>query len=109
MAKQINIKYKDVDYTLEFTRKSIEKLEKTGFVLSDIESKPMTTLPRLFNGAFLAHHPFIKSELTDEIFDHISDKERLLVNLVEMYSEPIIALISEPADDEKNVEWGASW
>ena len=54
MAKTIKFSYKGVDYTLEFTRKSIEIMEHKGFVLSDISEKPMTILPTLFRGAFLA-------------------------------------------------------
>lgn len=109
MAKTITIKYEDKEYTLEFTRKSIEKLENQGFRVSEIEAKPVSTLPKLFNGAFLAHHPFVKKDLTDEIFEKMKNKEDLLARLAEMYSEPIVALMEEPEVNEGNVDWGASW
>ncbi len=109
MAKTITFKYEDKEYTLEFTRKSIEKMEKMGFKISELEVKPVSTLPQLFNGAFLVHHPFIKRELTDEIFSKMTNKEELLVKLAEMYSEPIVSLMVDPEVNEGNVSWGASW
>lgn len=36
MAKVINFTYKDVDYTLEYTRKTLEKMEADGIVLASI-------------------------------------------------------------------------
>ena len=60
MAKQLCIKYNDKEYTLEYTRKSIELMERRGFKISDIQDKPVTTLTALFAGAFLAHHKFVK-------------------------------------------------
>jgi hypothetical protein len=110
MAKTITFTYKDCEYTLEYTRKSIETMERQGFVVSDIEAKPMTILPALFAGAFLARHRFVKKEVIDEIFSKITNKSEFIQKLAEMYSEPISALIDEPDEkDEGNVEWGASW
>jgi hypothetical protein len=109
MAKQITFVYEGKEYTLEFTRKSIETMEKQGFIASEITEKPMSTLPTLFAGAFLAHHKFVKRELIDEIFDKLTNKQELIGKLAEMYNEPIIALMDEPPEDEGNVKWGASW
>ena len=74
MAKTLSFTYKDKDYTLEFTRRTIQQMERNGFVASDIETKPMTTLPDLFAGAFLAHHRFEKREVIDEIYSHLTNK-----------------------------------
>lgn len=109
MAKTITIKYEGVEYTLEFTRKSIETMERQGFVIGDIKTKPMTTLPTLFAGAFLAHHRFIKRDVVEVIFEKISDKENFLEKLTEMYAEPLEALMDEPEESEGNLTWGASW
>lgn len=109
MAKTINLTYKGVDYTLEYTRKSIETMERQDFVISDIKSKPMSTLPTLFAGAFLAHHRFVKRDVIDAIFEKITDKEKFLEKLTEMYVEPIEALMEEPEESEGNLTWGASW
>lgn len=109
MAKTIEFNYKGVDYKLEFTRKSIETMERQGFKASEITEKPMSTLPALFAGAFLAHHRFAKAAVVDEIFSKLSNKQELIGKLSEMYNEPILAMIDDPADEEGNVEWGASW
>jgi len=75
MAKQIRFEYDGKEYTLEFTRKSIETMERQGFIASDIADKPMTTLPALFAGAFLAHHRYVKKELVDEIYSKMTNKQ----------------------------------
>ena len=105
MAKQIKFVFKDKGYTLEYTRKSVETMEKRGFKLSDISDKPMSVLPDLFAGAFLAHHKFEKREVIDEIFTGLRNRDELFSTLVDMYNEPIVALMSEPNDDEGNVNW----
>jgi hypothetical protein len=107
MAKQIRFEYEGVPYTLEYTRKSIEMMEKQGFVASEIAEKPLSTLPALFAGAFYAHHRFVKRDTIDAIFSKLSDKEGLIAKLAEMYNEPIEALFDEPK--EGNVKWEASW
>src|SRR5690606_28556070 len=109
MAKQIRITYDGVDYTLEFTRKSIEIMERNGFVISEVFEKPMTTLPALFAGAFLAHHRFVKRDVIDKIYDSLPNKQDLISKLAEMYNEPIEALFEEPKESEGNVSWEASW
>lgn len=109
MAKQINFEYEGNEYTLEFTRKSIEQMERQGFVASEITEKPMLTLPALFAGAFLAHHRYLKREIIDKIFDKFTNKQELIGKLAEMYNEPILALMDEPEESEGNIQWGASW
>lgn len=109
MSKQLNFTYQGKDYCLEYTRKSVEVLEKSGFVASDIKDKPMTTLPALFAGAFLANHRFVKQEVIDEIFSKMTNKSELIGKLAEMYNEPIMTLIDEPEDAEGNLDWTASW
>lgn len=109
MAKQLRFTYKDKEYCLEFTRRSVETMEKNGFVASDISDKPMTTLPALFAGAFLANHRYIKSEVVNEIFSKMTNKSELIGKLAEMYNEPIMALVDEPDENEGNLDWTASW
>ena len=109
MSKQLEFTYEGNKYTLEFTRKSIEQMEKSGFVVSDITTKPMTVLPALFAGAFLAHHRFVKPTVIDAIFSKLTNKEDLIGKLAEMYNEPIMALMDEPEEAEGNVDWTASW
>ncbi len=109
MAKQIRFTYDGVDYTLEFTRKSIEIMERNGFVITEVFEKPMTLLPTLFAGAFLAHHRSTKREVIDKIYESMPNKQELITKLAEMYNEPIEALLEEPGDEEGKVKWEASW
>ena len=109
MSKQLKFSYKGTDYTLEYTRRTVEQMEREGFVAEEIRTKPMTMLPTLFAGAFKAHHKFVKAEVIDEIFSKMSNKGELIGKLAEMYNEPIMALVDEPAEDEGNVDWTQSW
>lgn len=109
MSKQINFEYKNKQYTLEFTRRSVQEMEREGFRVDDIAEKPMTALPTLFAGAFKANHRFVKRELTDEIYEAMPDKEKLIGRLAEMYNEPIQTLLTEPEESEKKVDWKATW
>mgnify|MGYP001284763793 CR=1 FL=1 len=109
MAKKIFFVHDGKEYTLEYTRKSIEIMERQGFNVNDISEKPMTTLPALFAGAFLANHKWVKKDVIDEIYSRMENKQDLLQKLTEMYNEPIEALFEEPKESEGNVSWEASW
>lgn len=109
MSKQLRFTYEGKDYCLEYTRKSVETMERNGFIASDIENKPMTILPALFAGAFLANHRFVKQDVIDGIFAKMRNKGELIGKLSEMYNEPIMTLIDEPEESEGNLDWTASW
>ena len=109
MAKQLRFTYQDKEYILEFTRRSVEIMERKGFVASDIETKPVTVLPALFAGAFLAHHKYEKPEVIEAIYSKLTNKQELIGKLAEMYNEPIKALVDEPEESEGNLDWTASW
>lgn len=107
MSKQLRFNFEDKEYILEYTRKSVEVMERAGFKASEFMDKPMTYLPMLFAGAFRAHHPSVKQEVIDRIFAKLKNKGELLNKLTDMYNDPIMALMEEP--DEGNVEWTTSW
>ena len=109
MAKQLIFTYEGKEYTLEFTRRTVAEMEKKGFIASDITDKPMTTLPALFAGAFLAHHRFVKGDVIDNIYSKLTKKEDLIGKLAEMYNEPILTLVEEPEEAEENLDWTATW
>lgn len=110
MAKQLTFTYDGKDYTLEFTRRTVAEMEKKGFIASDITDKPMTMLPALFAGAFLAHHRFVKEDVINDIYSKLTNKEDLIGKLAEMYNEPIMALVEEPDENtEGNLDWTATW
>ena len=109
MSKQLNFEYKGTKYTLEFTRRTVEQMEREGFVADDIKAKPVTMLPTLFAGAFKAHHKFVKPDVIDEIYSKMTNKADLIGKLAEMYNEPIMALIDEPVESSENLTWTQSW
>ncbi len=109
MNKTIQVEYQGKEYTMEFTRKSVETMEKSGFVASNINDKPMTTLPALFAGAFLANHRYVKQEVIDAIFAKMTNKGELIGKLAEMYNDTLNALVDEPDENEGNLNWTASW
>ena len=87
MSKQLNFVYKDVEYTLEFTRRTVEQMEREGFVADDVKVKPMTPLPTLFAGAFKAHHKFVKPDTINEIYAKMTDKAGLIAALAAAASQ----------------------
>lgn len=111
MSKQINFSYGGKDYKLEYTRRTVQEMEREGFEVDNIQSKPMTALPALFAGAFKANHRFMKRDLVDEIYQAMPNKEGLIQKLAEMYNEPLQSLLSDPDEgSEKKVEnFTANW
>ena len=106
MAKQITFDYEGKEYTLEYTRKSIEAMERQGFVSGELEAKFATMLPKLIRGAFAAHHPSLRGDKIDEIYESFTKKSELIAALAEMYAEPLETLLS---DEGKNGKWEKSW
>jgi hypothetical protein len=111
MAKQLNFEHKGKEYTLEYTRETVKQMEREGFVASDIMTKPMNTLPKLFAGAFKAHHKYdVKQKEIDEIFNLFTNKTALVEKLAEMYHDPFEALMDNDTIDEGNaIAWEANF
>ena len=110
MSKQITFSYDGKEYKLEFTRRTIRQMEENGFNIQLIGEKPMTMLPDFFAGAFRANHKNVKRELIDEIYTNMPNKDKLIEKLVEMYNEPLSALMEEPEENSaKKVDWVASF
>lgn len=110
MSKHITFEHDGKMYTLEFTRRSIETMERRGFKIADVANRPMIVLPDLFNGAFIANHAGTKRKVIDEIFDRIANKQDLIAKLAELYNEPLEALIdSEDVSEEQKITWDADF
>lgn len=105
--KTIKIEKDGKEYSLAFTRKTVTEMARNGFRIDDVAdpSRMVIGVPQLFAGAFLRFHRGIKQELVDEIWDSVSNKSGLINKLVEMYAEPINALLDEPQDEAKNGSW----
>lgn len=99
----IKFKYKDTDYELTYTMRTVRDMESQGFDFNEIDKKPMTMIPLLFSGAFKAKHPFVNSNTIDEIFKQMPNKEELYQELGKMYAETLNKLTDEP--EEGNISW----
>ena len=107
MSKKIKLSYEGKEYTLEYTRNTALALEQSGFVLSDVRNKPVSSLVTLFNGAFVANHRRLEGSVVEKIFDSLKDKEKLLAALVGMYDETVSSLM-DSTDDEGYATWEMS-
>lgn len=107
MDKKLTFTYDDKDYVLEYTKNTVRQMERSGFIANDFEDKPMTVLPTLFAGAFLANHSSVKREKIDRIYSKMGDKKKLIAALSEMYNNTVETLLEEP--EEGNVEWTQNW
>ena len=79
-------------------------MERGGFSLSEAGNQPMTSLTALFMGAFIAHHPRLSQNAIEEIWENISDKDGLFEALINLYNEPLEALMKEP-EEGKKIMW----
>lgn len=90
------------EYTLEFSRKSIELAERDGFKIEELGDYMMTRVPQLFYFAFKMHHPMMTKIQTDEIlFKKLNGmSEEMLTRLGELYAQGYESLIN--SDTSKN-------
>lgn len=89
-------------YVLEFSRKSVERMERQGFVANTITDFPLTAIPTLFHGAFFKNHPYVTKDDTDKMLYDLGDVPGLLGRLAALYNEPIKALLG--TDDNGDSE-----
>lgn len=107
MNKKIEFNYDGVDYTLEYNRDAILYMESEGLDVKQIETKPLTMISILWQGAFLKNHKREKLEKIQEIYEKIPNKTELTAALSEMYIETYSIFItdSDESDDSKNIQW----
>lgn len=98
MARQIVISYDGTDYTLEFNRKIVKRMEDGGFTIDT--NRPATMITEIFKGAFQMHHRNIDVKLVEKIWDAQKKKDELLAELVRMYTEPIQTLMDDGDEGE---------
>ena len=101
--KTITVRDKDNNpYTLTFTAETVKALEDRGFSLENVTDKPMTMIPMLFEGAFLAKEGNkVTPDKALEIYKLQKDKTGLLQKLIVLYNDPIDEVIVK----EGNAEW----
>ena len=100
----IVFEHKGTQYTLEYTRDSVRKMENAGFTLDRAGDTPVNTILVLFRGAFMAHHPRTSQTVIDEIWSQLGNKDDIFEALATLYQEPIEALMKEP-DEGEAIVW----
>lgn len=105
MAKTISFTYKDKDYVLEYSRKSIEEMERGGFDITQIDTKPATISTQMFRGAFKKNHPQVSNDRIDEILEKIGGFKKLMISLVDMYNEAV-GVLNEETEEENDSDSG---
>lgn len=107
MSNTITLTYNDEKYTLEFSRKMVENMERQGFDIQNIESAPLSAISTLIYSAFKKNHAQLRAEKIDEIWKEQGDKTGLIEALSELYAKPITELFDD--DESKNATWTKSW
>ena len=100
--KQIKFTYEGKEYTLEYTKNAVRQMERRGFDVTELASKPMTNFLDLFAGAFLSKHSQVKREKIEEMYESLRGRKKLIAALTEMYSETMEYLIDECDEGEEN-------
>lgn len=118
----IVITYEDMEYKLDYSRNTIEQMERKGFVMDELLQKPVTMLPKLFEGAFLLHHKNLVQSNPNkirEIYNHLEVKDNLtsdnedeeatgiVAELIKMYQKSLTEIIQggKDATDSKKAKW----
>lgn len=109
MNKSITVNHKGTDYTLEYTKAVVRQMEKAGFILEEVGTKPVTLIPILFAGAFKSKHEKVSSRIIEEIYDDIEDRAELIATLIEMYDDTVNCFVEDSEDNSKNSTWKKSW
>lgn len=106
-AKEFSrIKVKDEEgreYTLEFNRRVVERMERSGFKLDT--DRPNTMITELVQGAFTMHHKGMTPDRVREIWDAQRKKDDLLTALTKLYMKPLNDLMAEPEGEDENPTW----
>ena len=104
--KQITFTVDGVDYTLEYTPRTIRKMEQDGFNFNKMEDRIINTPYDLFSGAFISRHNYVPKEERDRLYELLvnenEDGSNLMDCLAEMIREEIDFIANKP---KGNVNW----
>jgi len=112
---KIELTYMGKQYTLEFNRRTVLKLEKAlraeGINLVEMTENEnlnplelVSIVDTVFTYAFKMHHPNVTQDVIDTIFEKLGNKEQLSGVLFEIMSAPINALAD---NKEGEITWAA--
>lgn len=107
MNKKIEFDKDDKHYVLEYTRETVALMERQGFKLEELTSRPMIMLPLAFQGLFYKNHRNVNKKFVDEVYDAFEKKEELLSTIATMLDECYASLTdsNEEGNDKGNITW----
>ena len=94
------------EYTLEFSRKSVEWAERRGFSIDDLSEHMMIRVPELFYYSFRMHHSNVTKQQSDDIlFEQMGGiNEDIVKRLGELWAQGYESLInSEPKNSKVTI------
>ena len=104
--KHITFTADGVDYTLEYTPRTIRKMEQEGFDFTKMENMVINVPYELFRGAFISRHNYVPKEERDRLYELLvnenEDGQNLLECLSEMLKDEIEFITNKP---KGNVSW----
>lgn len=106
MNKKIEFEKNGQKYVLEYTRESVALMEKQGFAVSELTTRPMLMLPLAFQGLFYKNHRNVNKAFVDEVYDNFTNKEKLLEAIAGMLDECYSSLTDSNKEENKgNIDW----
>ena len=106
MAKRLILTDKQGNkYTLEFNRMTVDRMQRSGFVLDTDRLQMCVT--DLVTGAFRMHHRGMEWKEIEKVWKDQTHRDELLKKLVEMFYAPTIDLMGsdEQNGDDENPTW----
>lgn len=104
--KTITFTADGADYTLEYTPRSVRKMEQDGFDFTKMESMVISTPYEMFSGAFISRHNYVPKEDRYKMYEMLKNEnengENLLETLSDMLKDEIEYITSKP---QGNVNW----
>ena len=103
MAKRIILKDTNGNpYTLEFNRETVERMQRSGFVLDT--DRLFMSAKDLITGAFRMHHRKLGWEQIEPVWMAQNRRAELLKTLAEMYMEPTLTLMGTENTEDNSMD-----
>ena len=104
-VEPVILTYEGREYTLEYSLKSVKRMEANGFVSPSSGSvKPASYVTELFYGAFFKNHRFVTPDEAEKIWNAMTHRTELVTRLTRLYSQTINDLMGANEEEEEGPE-----
>lgn len=110
--REMEFEYNNVHYKLGFNKSTVRQLEQRGFDATKLQNLPATMIQLLWQGAFLKNHKRTPQSTIEDIWNHLENRNDVIIKLVELYSEPLAGIVEDLEDtgeDSKNFKIDTNW